>query len=91
MVDICKHLVAGLDLREPETYADCFDILAEAGVMDTDAAARFKAMVRFRNMLIHVYDTIDNAVTYGIYTKRTGDFLFFIDRMRRFLTKKQAG
>lgn len=27
MIDICKHFVSGLDLSEPETYSDCFDIL----------------------------------------------------------------
>ena len=88
MVDICKHLVGGLDLKEPETYAECFDILATGGVIHTDAAVKFKAMVRFRNMLIHVYDGIDDSITYGIYTKHIGDFTFFVDQLRRFLKEK---
>jgi uncharacterized protein YutE (UPF0331/DUF86 family) len=29
MIDICKHLVSGLDLKEPETFAECFEILGK--------------------------------------------------------------
>lgn len=88
MVDICKHLVSGLDLKEPENYAECFKILSEKGIVSTEAAAKFQAMVRFRNMLIHVYDNIDNTITYGIYTKHIGDFRLFASQLREFLQKR---
>lgn len=87
MLDICKHLISGLDLKEPETYAECFDILSAGGVIHADDAKKFQAMTRFRNMLIHVYDGIDNAITYGIYTKRLADFTLFISNLRGFLQK----
>jgi len=87
MLDICKHLVSGLDLKEPETYAECFDILSAGGVIPADDAKKFQAMARFRNMLIHVYDGIDHAITYGIYTKHLADFTLFISNLRGFLQK----
>jgi uncharacterized protein YutE (UPF0331/DUF86 family) len=87
MVDICKHLVSGLDLKEPETYAECFESLARSGIIHAESAAKFQAMVRFRNMLIHIYDGIDDSITYGIYTKHTGDFLLFISQIREFLKR----
>ena len=88
MVDICKHLVSGLDLKEPETYSECFDILSAGGVVHPESAATFQTMARFRNILIHVYDGIDDAITYGIYTKRLGDFTLFVGQMREFLARK---
>ncbi len=85
MIDICKHLVAGLDLPEPETYAGCFDLLARAAVVTESNAAVFKAMARFRNLLIHGYDEVDDAVTYGIFSTRLGDFTTFAGAIRGYL------
>ncbi|MDP2277686.1 MAG: DUF86 domain-containing protein [Nitrospirota bacterium] len=87
MVDICRHFVAGMGLREPETYADCFSILSESRIIPEAGADTFKAMVRFRNILIHIYDTIDDSITYGIYKKHLQDFTAFISVVREFLRK----
>jgi len=85
MVDICKHMISGLDLSEPETYAECFDILASNDIIPSEKSELFKSMVRYRNMLIHIYDTVDDSVTYDIYTTRLGDFKVFIDTVRGYL------
>lgn len=85
MIDICKHLVAGLDLPEPETYAGCFELLAAAGVVPESHLAVFKSMARFRNLLIHGYDDVDDAVTYGIFSARLGDFTAFAGAIRDYL------
>ncbi|MEW6184440.1 MAG: DUF86 domain-containing protein [Thermodesulfobacteriota bacterium] len=85
MTDICRHLVAELDLPEPETYADCFDILAQNKVIPNKDADTFKAMVRFRNVLIHIYDGIDDSITYGVYKKHLKDFKKFAEIIRAFL------
>jgi len=87
MIDVCKHLVAGLDLPEPETYAGCFDILAKADVVPERNLAVFKSMARFRNLLIHGYDDVDDAVTYGIFTGRLGDFTAFAAAIREYLAR----
>jgi len=88
MVDICKHFVSGLDLREPETYAECFQILSEGKVIPKKTVDTFQAMVRFRNILIHGYDGIDDAITYKIYKNRLKDFKTFIHTIRNYLQKK---
>lgn len=87
MIDVCKHLVAELDLPEPESYAGCFDILAGAGVVTEQHLAVFKSMARFRNLLIHGYDNVDDAVTYGVFTVRLGDFTTFIATIRSYLAR----
>jgi len=89
MVDICKHLVSGLDLKEPETYSECFESLAASNIIHAESVATFQTMVRFRNMLIHIYDGVDDSITYGIYAKRTGDFRLFISQLREFIHKAQ--
>lgn len=87
MVDICKHFVSGLNLREPETYAECFQILAESKVIPKKNVRTFQAMVRFRNVLIHGYDGIDDAITYEIFKSRLKDFRTFVSDLRNYLKK----
>jgi uncharacterized protein YutE (UPF0331/DUF86 family) len=90
MIDICKHLVGALDLKEPETFAECFEILAKGGVIPTETVSMFQSMVRFRNFLIHVYDGVDDSITYGIYMRHLGDFRDFIKVTRDYLQKNRS-
>jgi uncharacterized protein YutE (UPF0331/DUF86 family) len=87
MVDVCKHLVSGLDLAEPETYAGCFDILAKEAIISGHNLDKFKAMVRFRNILIHAYEGVDDSITYGVYKRHLDDFRIFIKEIRDYLVK----
>ncbi len=85
MIGVCKHFVSGLDLQEPETYAQCFEALGESGVMSYDDVQIFQSMAGYRNMIIHGYDDIDDAITYGIYKNRLKDFRIFIHTIRKFI------
>ncbi len=38
MIDICKHFVSRLNLKEPETYSECMAILAEKGILKKEEA-----------------------------------------------------
>ncbi len=87
MSDICKHLVSGLDLGEPETYAECFDFLAQHAIVTRKKAAVFKDMVRFRNILIHAYEGVDDSLVYAIYKKKLKDFTAFIMAIRTYLIR----
>lgn len=85
MLDICRHIVSGLDLKEPDTYAECYEIIAKAGVLPTELVPTFQAMARYRNMLIHIYDSVDDTVTYEIFANRLGDFRLFVQMIRNYL------
>ncbi|MDM8516037.1 DUF86 domain-containing protein [Desulfobacterales bacterium HSG16] len=87
MIDICKHLVSGLGLREPETYAECFEIIGKAGVVARQDANIFKAMARYRNLLIHGYDGVDDKITYKIYSKNLKDFKLFVNSIRGYIQR----
>jgi len=89
MIDICKHFVSGLDLKEPETYAECFEILGEAKVLPVETVDIFRTMVKYRNLLIHAYDGVDDTITFGIYKKRLGDFRIFIKAVREYICQEK--
>lgn len=59
-IDICNHLSARLYGKAPESYAGCFKILQEVGVIDTILAEQMAELARFRNVLVHLYWEVDN-------------------------------
>ncbi len=70
MIDIYKHLVSRLNLREPVSYADCFEILAEEGYLSEENLEKYKNMARFRNLLIHIYEKVTDKIVYEIFQKK---------------------
>ncbi len=86
MIDICRHFVSRLNLKEPESYGHCFEILSGSNIIPEKNVETYKSMARYRNLLIHIYDDIDDSVTYGILKKRLGDFNKFIADIRHYLS-----
>jgi len=54
-VDICSHVISVEKLRKPEHYADIPSILKEAHVLGEDVATSLVDMIKFRNILVHLY------------------------------------
>lgn len=76
-VDIATHVIADRGLKVPTTYADAFEILADAGLLD---AALRDAMVRttqFRNVVVHQYAAIDPVIVVRILREHLRDFTRF--------------
>ena len=90
MIDVCKHIISGMDLREPETYADCFRILGDAGVVPTADIETFKKMARFRNLLIHGYETVEDEITYEVLITRLDDFRLFCKTIREYMAARSG-
>ena len=61
-MDVADHIVADRRLRVPETGAESFEILAEAGLLPARLGAALASMVGFRNILVHDYARIDPDV-----------------------------
>ncbi len=85
IIDICRHIVSSLDLKEPDTYAECFSTLSKEGVIPEDNVSTFQKMVRYRNMLIHAYNGVDDSITYGIFRKNLEDFDTFVKLIRNYI------
>ncbi len=72
-VSICTHLAARLAKRTPESYADCFSVLATTGIISTALAERLGQMARFRNLLVHLYWPVDDAKVWEVLRHDLGD------------------
>src|SRR5262249_26034558 len=62
MIDIASHLVARGGLRVPADSGDTFNVLAESGALDADAAKKLRRWAGFRNVIVHEYAGIDDEI-----------------------------
>ena len=74
---VCYHVSARHLRKTPEDYAGCFAILGDAGILDPDLTERLQRMARFRNLLVHVYWTVDHEQVHALIRRDLGDLRAF--------------
>jgi len=72
-VSICTHVTSRLAARTPDSYADCFAVLGDAGIVSSDLAQRLGRVARFRSRLVHLYWRIDNDRLWNTLRENLGD------------------
>ena len=75
--DIGHHIIAQEGLRTPGDNKDVFVILSEDDIIPSEALPRLTAMTSFRNLIVHDYARIDDAVVYDILRNRLNDLCAF--------------
>jgi uncharacterized protein YutE (UPF0331/DUF86 family) len=84
-VDIATHICAADDLGAPASYAEAFDLLERASILDAALAGDLRAMARFRNRIVHFYAQVDLHTVYGVLQDRLGDFERYLAAIERYL------
>jgi len=82
-IDICYHIIAQRGTKAPQNYGDCFVCLVEMGILEKDLGARLADMVKFRNLLIHLYWQVDDQRVYKTAKENIGDFELFIKALAK--------
>ena len=78
MIDIANSIIAYKRLREPDTSAESFEILADNELISDNNKARYINMTKFRNRVVHVYGKIDEKDIYNIVKDYLDDYRLFI-------------
>ena len=60
-IDICQHVASKFFAQIPESYAQCFDVLEEKGVISKELSGQMAELAKFRNVLVHLYWRVDDA------------------------------
>lgn len=76
-VDIANHVIGDRRLRVPSTYADVFEVLGEAGLLEASLVESLVAMTRLRNVLVHGYTRVDPVIIMRILGQNLDDFRRF--------------
>jgi len=61
-IDLAMHIVARRRLGMPQSSAQAFELLYEAGCISQDVMKDMAAMTAFRNIAIHEYQRMDVSV-----------------------------
>lgn len=76
-LDVAQHLCASEGWGPPKTNADAMLVLGRHEVLDRDLAATMARAVGFRNLLVHQYADVDNAIVVG-HLDDLGDLQGFV-------------
>lgn len=82
-IDIGHHIISSEGLRAPEDFADVFASLADGGFISEDMLKQLQDMARFRNLLVHVYERVDDRRVIEILQTRLGDLEAFRHEVAR--------
>lgn len=74
---LCYHVAAKHLKKVPEEYAECFAILADAGIIPAALSGRLRQTARFRNLLVHMYWKVDYGLVYEILQAGLDDIRSF--------------
>ena len=72
-IDIAAHVVASEGLGFASTIRENFKFLHQADIIDQDLSERMQAMVGFRNIAVHDYQSLNTAILKAIMEKHLKD------------------
>jgi uncharacterized protein YutE (UPF0331/DUF86 family) len=81
-LDIGKIIISREGLKEPKDNKGVFAVLAETNILSAETLAFMVPMAGTRNILVHGYDKVDDALIYGILKRHIGDFRVFLKEIR---------
>jgi uncharacterized protein YutE (UPF0331/DUF86 family) len=84
-VDISAHLISDKRLRVPTGYADTFKVLFEGGLINQGLYQVLAQMAKFRNIVVHQYDQIDDTIVVDILRNHLDDFVLFRDAVLKII------
>jgi uncharacterized protein YutE (UPF0331/DUF86 family) len=80
-IDIACALVSRHNLGYPDSYADCFRILRRHDVLSNELVERLIQAVGMRNVLVHEYQEVNDALVLDALD-RLSDFRLFAEEIR---------
>ncbi|MFZ5647480.1 MAG: type VII toxin-antitoxin system HepT family RNase toxin [Bacillota bacterium] len=83
--NICNHLAARVAKEVPDSYADCFRILAENRILSKSLMVKLASMAKFRNLLVHQYGKVDDSTVYSILKSDVRDIISYVEEIKSFL------
>ena len=88
VIDICQLFVSGLRLGLPGEEDDLFEKLEQAGVLSPVTVQTVKRMKGCRNILVHEYGSVDDAVIFGVVQSKRDDFARFEAEIRTAMQRR---
>ncbi len=88
-VDIANHIISDREMRLPTAYADTFTVLMENKVIGKNLCGTLEKMARFRNVVVHQYETIDPTIVVSILHRNLRDFQKYKKAIIKYLSSQK--
>jgi len=85
MANICNHLLTRTTGRVPKGYPDCFEKLADAGIITAELSEKLKKITGLRNIIIHKYWDIDDRRVFKSTKENIEDFGEYLKQINAFI------
>ena len=89
-IDICNRIVSKERFGQPQDYSGVIRLMLEKDVLEEELAKRLIRMVKFRNMLVHLYWNVEDERVYEYLRNNLNDFDEFKTSIRRYLRSKSS-
>jgi uncharacterized protein YutE (UPF0331/DUF86 family) len=76
-IDLAMHIVARDHLGLPQSSADAFRLMRDAGYITEDIRKNMAAMTGFRNIAIHEYQQMDTSILRHIADSRWQSLVYY--------------
>jgi uncharacterized protein YutE (UPF0331/DUF86 family) len=83
VIDLAVAACAVRQIGTPQGYADAFRRLQHAGLLEAEVADRLVRAAGFRNIVAHLYETIDMRRVHRAATDGPSDLLSFVAVIER--------
>jgi len=77
VIDLGMHVIAERGLGIPQTSRDTFEILQNNKIIGHKMSERLKAMIGFKNIVIHNYQRLNLKIIQAIIEKHMEDLMHF--------------
>lgn len=84
-IDLAMHLISSRQWGIPQTSREAFEILHANQVIDEKLMKKMQAMVGFRNIAVHEYQTLKIEVLEGIVNHHLVDFNHYTGAIIKFV------
>jgi uncharacterized protein YutE (UPF0331/DUF86 family) len=81
VIDIAQHIVAEKMPSPPESYSEAIALLGTLGVLEQPFADEFARVAKLRNVLVHLYDSVDHNFLFSLVPNLIRDSKKFIKQV----------
>ena len=89
-VDIASHIIADQGYRVPKSYSDTFKVFHEENIVNSGLFNSLNKMAKFRNIVVHHYDSVDAEIVVGILKRDLKDFMSYKEVIISFLKSENG-
>ena len=86
-IDLSMHIVAENRLGIPQSSGDALELLKGNNILQEDLIEKMKALINFRNMVLHDYENISIILIQEIIENNVYDFYKYINSLNRYINE----